>query len=116
MREQLEERMGENSWKREEKGKVRREDMREHSEERMEWKSWNRGWKRMLGRNVGMEGLEERIKRTLGRNVGTEGFEENIVENVREKCWDGRVGRQDEREMLKDSGNEWLEERTRENS
>jgi hypothetical protein len=34
----------------------------------------------------------------LGRNVGTEEFEERMVENVREKCWDGRVGREDGRE------------------
>jgi hypothetical protein len=34
----------------------------------------------------------------LGRNVGTEEFEERMVENVREKCWDGRVGRKDRRE------------------
>jgi hypothetical protein len=38
----------------------------------MKWKSWNGGWKRMLGRNVGMEGLEERKE-----------------ENVRKNCWDG---------------------------
>ncbi len=48
--------------------------MREYSEERMEWRSWNRGWKRMLERNVGMEEFEERMG-----------------ENVRDKCWDGRV-------------------------
>ncbi len=55
--------------------------MREYSEERMEWRSWNRGWKRMIGRNVGMEEFEGRM-----------------VENVREKCWDRRVGREYGRE------------------
>ncbi len=34
----------------------------------------------------------------LGRNVGMVGFEENMVENVREKYLDGRVGREDGRE------------------
>jgi hypothetical protein len=34
----------------------------------------------------------------LGRNVGTEGLEERIEENVRKKCWDGRGGREDGRE------------------
>ncbi len=34
----------------------------------------------------------------LERNVGIEELEENMVENVREKCWDERVRREDGRE------------------
>jgi hypothetical protein len=51
----------------------------------------------------------------LGRNAGTEGFEENMVENVREKCWDGRVGREDEMEKLKEmlGMNGWKRDRWR---
>ncbi len=38
----------------------------------------------------------------LGRNVWMEELEERMAENVREKCLDGRVGREDAREKLKE--------------
>ncbi len=82
--------MGENSWKREKKAIVKREDIVEYSEERMKWKSWNRGWKRMLGRNVGMEGLEEWIEVNVRKNSWDGGIEERMNCNTVDERDDGK--------------------------